>query len=290
MHDAAHTPADRPRDRGDVVTIKVGGSIQDDPAQLAGVAQSIAALARRTGRPCAVVHGGGKAISAAMTRAGLTARFVQGQRYTDGPTLAIAAEVLCGQVNAELCAALAQAGMRPAPLHALGACVLTASRIAEPDLGLVGTVEPAGVRTDVIRGLCHAGLVPVIAPVARDADGRGLGAFLNVNADLAGGAVAAALGSGAFLLVSDTPGVRTSAEPGSPCAVRLDPHAIDRLIASGVIDGGMLPKVRACLAALDAGADDVRIVDGRTPDCLAPHAPGTRVLRRAPAGDPPAVS
>lgn len=264
-----------------MVTIKVGGSIQDDPAQLLGVAESIAARVRRTGQPCAVVHGGGKAISAAMRQAGLPARFVQGQRYTDEPTLAIVARVLCGQVNAELCAALARAGLRPAPLHAQSACVLTAQRIAEPDLGLVGQVAPSGVRADVIRSLCAAGLVPVIAPVARDADAQGLGAFLNVNADLAGGAVAAALGSGAFLLVSDTPGVRTSPEPGSPCAGRIDAATIDRLTASGVIDGGMLPKVHACLAALAAGAGDVRIVDGRVPDCLSPGAPGTRVVPAA---------
>ncbi|MBL8990352.1 MAG: acetylglutamate kinase [Phycisphaerae bacterium] len=254
------------------VLIKVGGSIQDDPAQITAVMRDAAAAAR-AGRPCVVVHGGGKAISAAMNAAGLTPRFVAGQRYTDGPTLEIAERVLAETVNRELCAALAGAGARPYPLHSLGTCVLMASRSGETgkpgqppaDLGLVGRVHT--VAAEVLAGLCLQGFVPVIAPVAVESPRTaGSPGKLNVNADLAAGTVARALRPGAFVLVSDTPGVRTDATRYAP---ELDRAAVAGLIASGVIDGGMLPKIQACLEAIDAGVPDVSIIDGRVPGALA---------------------
>lgn len=254
------------------VVVKVGGSIQDDPAQIVEVMRDVAGAAR-AGRSCIVVHGGGKAISAAMNAAGLTPRFVAGQRYTDGPTLEIAERVLAETVNRELCAALADAGARPYPLHSLGTCVLLASRSGqtgkpgqpEADLGLVGRVHT--VAGEVIRGLCLQGFVPVIAPVAVERPRvAGSPGKLNVNADLAAGTVARAVRPGAFVLVSDTPGVRTDATRYAPV---LDHAAVGALIASGVIDGGMLPKIQACLEALDAGVPDVSIVDGRVPGALA---------------------
>lgn len=284
------------------LVVKIGGSIQDDPAQLRGVCADVSALASLGFRPV-LVHGGGKAITAAMAKAGLQARFVQGQRYTDAQTLAIAERVLVETVNRELLGYLADEGVRAEGLHSLGSagqCVLHAQRTgtdATPDkpsedLGLVGRVTR--VNTSVILGLTSGGVVPVIAPVALDLDapaapGAGPGK-LNVNADLAGGTVAAQLPAGCFILVSDTPGVRTDPARADSYARRLSREDVRRLTAEGVIAGGMLPKLTACFEALagsrgvgGAGktAARVAIVDGRVPRALLAAvlaAPGEPIL------------
>jgi acetylglutamate kinase len=263
--------------------VKVGGSIQDVPAQIGRVMLEVATL-RALGASVVVVHGGGKAISAATAAAGIQARFVGGQRFTDEATLAVAERVLAHTVNKELCDALRAAGASPAPLHSLGCNVLAAElQECEPgkELGLVGHITD--VRTDVIAGLCQAGHVPVIGPIA--SYNAAAPWKLNVNADLAGGAVACALAAARFILVSDTSGVRSV--PSDPASVipTLTRARIAELIASKAIDGGMLPKINACLDAFGGNeACHIMITDGRHPHgllsaVLAPeHAPATRVV------------
>jgi acetylglutamate kinase len=269
---ANHARLNALRERG--LVVKVGGSIQDDPAQLRAVCADVAILARLGFRPV-LVHGGGKAITAAMTKAGLQARFVQGQRFTDPPTLQIVERVLVEGVNRELIGFLSDEGVRAEGLHSLGQCVLRGQRTGtdpapdkpSEDLGLVGRVTQ--VNAPVVLGLTAAGVVPVIAPVALDAQPRaGEPGKLNVNADLAGGVVAAQLGAGAFILVSDTPGVRTDAQRADSFARTLSRAEVAHFTSTGVIAGGMLPKLTACLEALAAGAEVVRIVDGRLPRAL----------------------
>lgn len=305
--------------RGQTIVVKVGGSIQDDPAQMRLVMRDVSLLAA-AGAGVVVVHGGGKAISAAMKAAGLTPRFVKGQRYTDAATLAIAERVLARGVNAEIVAMLREAGCAAVPLHSLGCCVLGATRIADDDgedLGFVGRVKPAAaseaeegsavaelvsrasqtasgsgganarvsasVNVAVLKGLLLQSLTPVVAPVAIDLSASETDpGKLNVNADLAAGAVAGHMRAERFILVSDTPGVRVGADATS--FVRsLSVANIAELRASGVIDGGMIPKLQGCIDALAAGAKSVWIVDGRVPlATLAAaqdhaHTPGTRI-------------
>lgn len=275
--------------RGSTIVLKIGGSIQDDPAQLRAIAADAAALALQ-GAGVVVVHGGGKAISAAMRDAGLQPRFVAGQRYTDDATLAIAERVLVDTVNADLCAMIDEAGAPALGLHSRGTCALFADRAGQPgpsgqpeiDLGHVGLVR--SVATLVLRSLAHAGVVPVLAPVALERNpAPGAPGRLNVNADLAAGAVAAALRADRFVLVSDTAGVRRDpADPASTIPTLTRAHT-DRLIDAGAIDGGMLPKLRACFMALDAGVRHVSIIDGRHPGAvlrsiLEDAPPGTRVV------------
>jgi len=262
--------------------VKVGGSIQDVPQQIGQVMAQVATL-RALGANIVVIHGGGKAISAATKAAGIEPRFVSGQRFTDAATLAVAERVLATQVNAELCAALAAHGATPAPLHSLGCCVLEATlAITKPgfELGLVGTIT--SVRTDVIAALCHASHVPVIGPIATYAAAAPY--KLNINADLAGGAVAAALAASHFILVSDTAGVRTNPVDPATAAKALDRATISRLIASMAIDGGMLPKIEACLNVLATSPScHIMITDGRQPMGLLSAifepdlAPATRI-------------
>ena len=253
------------------LVVKVGGSIQDVPAQMAQVMGDAAALAAM-GVAVVVVHGGGKAISAAMASAGLAPRFIAGQRYTDEATLAIAEKVLAQTVNAELCAMLSAGGARPAPLHSLGECVLAARRwMVESDLGLVG--EVTAVRAERVRAILVEGRVPVIGPIALDEREASGGRRLNINADLAGGAVARALAPSRFVLVSDTAGVRSDPKDPATRLERLNEADVERLRASGAVDGGMLPKLHACFEAMgegqaSGGQRGVPIVDGRTAGAL----------------------
>ncbi len=272
--------------RGQLLVIKVGGSIQDQPDTMRSLMGEVAALSR-IGAQVVVVHGGGKAITAAMAAAGLQAKFVGGQRFTDESTLRIAERVLGLGVNAELVGYVKHAGARAVGLHSLGTCVLRARRVKaakpEDDLGFVG--EVIDVDGDVLRALAMSGVVPVVAPVAIDVESGERGrdecpGKLNVNADLAAGRVADALKPDAMLLVSDTPGVRVA--DGSYVKT-LSVQQIQQLKRDKVIDGGMLPKVQACLDAIAAGVGHVRIVDGRVRTALLGAAlqvgeTGTRLM------------
>lgn len=266
-------PAALLRLRAQRIVVKLGGSIQDDPARLALVARDVALL-NTMGARVVVVHGGGKAISAAMTSAGIPVRFVAGQRYTDVATLRVAERVLCRVVNPQLVGLIADAGAPALGLHSLGSCVLSARRTTDTgkpgdppvDLGLVGRVPVEGVATAILDGLTLQGLVPVVAPIAMDLDPDALEpAKLNVNADLAAGTVARALRADRFIMVSDTRGVRTDPKDPTTALATLTAAQIKPLITLGAIDGGMLPKLQGCLEALDAGCRLVCIIDGQVP-------------------------
>lgn len=270
---------------GRTILVKVGGSIQDNPDQMKAIAADIAELARR-GAAVVAVHGGGKAISAAMNAAGLQARFVLGQRYTDAATMAIVERVLCGDVNAQLVRDIAAAEVSAVPMTTLNQPVLYARRAGatdkegvEHDLGLVGRV--VRVDTAALASTVKGGVVPVIAPVAID-DANAPAGRLNVNADLAAGQVAQWEKVDTFILVSDTAGVRVD---GTNFAKTLTVAECNGLKASGVIDGGMIPKIDACLMALAKNAERrVCITDGRAAHGLLSAVvgddfPGTRIVR-----------
>ncbi len=261
------------RFRDKIVVVKVGGSVQEDPDKLRSMMGDIALMSAVGMRPV-IVHGGGKAITAAMEAAGLTARFVQGRRYTDRATLEIAERVLVNQANREILEHLTGAGSQAIGLHSMGSCVLFGERIMLPDrdnggartvdVGYVG--EVAEVNTVLLEALCEDGFIPVIAPVAvcRDASPEGVWK-LNVNADTAAGKVAAALRAEKLLMISDTHGIRTDPKDPQSYASTLTRAEIARLVETGVIGEGMLPKVEACLMALEAGVPKAHIIDGRIP-------------------------
>jgi acetylglutamate kinase len=249
--------------RDKTVVIKLGGSVMDDLAAEADLLRDVVFL-HTVGMQPIIVHGGGKEISKAMDEAGLEATFVQGLRYTDDRTLTLAEQVLCGRISKRIVDALGTFGVDAIALNSLTSCVLFAQRkyLTGPDnrridIGNVGEVQ--GVGDKVLRLLCGSGTVPVIAPIARDrAGGR-----LNVNADTAAGYVAAAVGAEKLVMVSDTHGIHTVADdPGSLCP-SLNRAQIDDLLARGIIGRGMIPKVEACLRALDAGTKKAHIIDGR---------------------------
>jgi len=215
-----------------------------------------------------VVHGGGRAISDAMERRGMEVQFVQGRRYTDQRTLTVVEHVLCNEVNRHLLSVIEALGSSAMGLHTLSSGVLFGEKLfleedgRKIDLGFVGRIT--SVNAKLIELLCKADTIPVIAPLARDKTG----ARLNCNADTAAGEVAAALKAEKFVVVSDTHGIRRDKEDAGSTIVSITRSEIQAMIADGTISAGMLPKVEACLRALDAGVSRAHIIDGSLPHAL----------------------
>jgi len=255
------------RFRSKTVLVKIGGSIMDSEQDLTDMLTDIVFLSTVGLRPI-IVHGGGKAISQAMDDRGLEVQFVQGRRYTDKRTLAVVEHVLCEQINAGLVDTIARLGASAMGLHTLSSGVLFGEKIflhqdgRQIDLGFVGGVE--AVNTKLVELLCEADTIPVIAPLARDKRGQ----KLNCNADTAAGAVAGALKVAKVVFVSDTHGIRRDPDDPDSLATLLNEAEIRDMIADGVISAGMLPKVEACLKALDAGVGQAHIIDGQIPHSL----------------------
>src|SRR5256885_3039305 len=234
-----------------VVVVKVGGSIMDEEQALSNLPSDIVFM-NYVGMQPVLVHGGGKAINQAMETAGLVPQMVMGRRYTDERTLAIAEHVLCNQINRFIVNFIQAQGCEAMGLHSLTSNVLFAEKtyLQGPDgrridLGMVGEVKNVNAR--LLQLLVQADSIPCIATIARDdAGGR-----LNVNADTAAGAVAAAMKAEKLVVVSDTHGIRTRPDDPESLVRHLTVAQIDDMVKSGVISKGMLPKVEACVAALN---------------------------------------
>jgi acetylglutamate kinase len=251
-----------------IVVVKVGGSIMDDEAALSNLLNDIVFM-NYVGMQPVLVHGGGKAINQAMETAGLKPQMVQGRRYTDERTLAIAEHVLCNQVNRFIVSFIQTQGCEAMGLHSLSSNVLFAEKtyLQRPDgrridLGMVGDVTSVNAR--LLQLLVQADSIPCIATIARDTAGN----RLNVNADTAAGAVAAAMKAEKLVVVSDTHGIRS--DPGDPESLvrSITVTQVDQMVKDGVITAGMLPKVEACVTALRGGVTKTHIIDGRIPHSL----------------------
>jgi acetylglutamate kinase len=250
------------------VVVKVGGSIMDDDQTLANILTDIVFM-NYVGIQPILVHGGGKAINDAMKTAGLEPQMVQGRRYTDDRTLAIAEHVLCNQINRFIVTFIQAQGCEAMGLHSLSSVVLFAEKTylageggRRIDLGHVGDVTQVNAR--LLELLVAADAIPVIATIARDQ----AGGKLNVNADTAAGAVAAAMKAEKIVVVSDTHGIRSDVNDPESRISHLEVREIAEMINEGRISAGMLPKVEACVTALKAGVNKAHIIDGRIPHAL----------------------
>jgi acetylglutamate kinase len=229
----------------EILVVKLGGTTIAEQSQ---VLAEIAGIARQ--RPVVLVHGGGKRITEWLERLGVPSRFEGGLRVTDAQSLEVAAAVLRGVVNSELVAGLRDLGVDAVGLSGVDGGLLIAERI--PELGLVASV--AGLRRDLLDAILVAGQVPVVAPLARDAEGI----VCNVNADDAAAGIAAGLGARQLVLMTDVDGVRDGA--GRKLDTLTAAEA-EHLIDAGVIAGGMVPKIRAALGALAWGGAEAIIAD-----------------------------
>jgi acetylglutamate kinase len=278
------------RDR--LTVIKLGGSAMEDSDNLRSTLQSVVFMATVGMRPI-LVHGGGKAIDRAMADAGLKPRKVQGRRYTDDETLQIVVRVL-QEINIAIERQIRQLNGRAVGMISGSLHCLFGERLLLPDadgrlldLGRVGRVTR--IDGDLLRDLCAASVVPVIPSLAQDAEEG----WLNINADTAAAAVAANLRAEKLVLLTDTPGIfRDRTNPASLFR-SLDAAGCQDLIARGVIEEGMIPKVEACLESLRAGVRKTHIIDGRVRHSLlleiyTDHGVGTEIVLKQPDRPSPA--
>jgi acetylglutamate kinase len=255
----------------EILVVKLGGTTIADQSQ---VLEEVAATARQ--RPVVLVHGGGRRITEWLERLGVPSRFEGGLRVTDPAALEVAAAVLRGVVNSELVAGLRTLGVDAVGLSGVDGGLLIAERI--PELGLVARV--VGLRRDLLDAILVGGQVPVVAPLARDESGI----VCNVNADDAAAGIAAGLGARQLVLMTDVDGVRDAE------GRRLDHLTVgeaEALIESGVINGGMVPKIRAALSAVTWEGSEAIIADSSADRALerALTEPtfGTRITATRPA-------
>lgn len=279
------------RFHGRTFVVKYGGHAMTDEALKQSFARDICLL-HYVGIRVVVVHGGGPQIDQTLRQMGIQSTFRAGLRVTDAETMKVVEMVLSGQVNSDIVGLICSQGGRAMGLSGRDDTFIRARRANKVDgvdadgnaitidLGLVGEVEH--VEPKLIRELCASGFVPVIAPVAVDAEGTPL----NVNADTAAGEVAAALGAAKLVLMTDVAGVRDAA--GKHLS-SLGATRTEELIQSGVISGGMIPKVRCALSAVEKGVEKVHIIDGRQRHALlleifTDRGVGTEIHADVPAG------
>lgn len=223
-----------------IIIIKIGGNELSSPGYISELAGTIAAL--QLNSACILVHGGGKSVSGLMARLGITPKFIDGQRMTDEAALEVTEMVLSGQINKTLVLALIEAGLDAIGMSGIDRALLR----VEPwsvQMDRVGRI--IHVRAEVLLKLCAEGIVPVISPISYGPAGK-----YNVNADHAAGAIAGAVGAERTFFVTNVAGVNVDDQP----AKQLSPVEIDRLIRTGKIFGGMIPKVQAATAALSLGS------------------------------------
>ncbi|PIQ82119.1 MAG: acetylglutamate kinase [Candidatus Omnitrophica bacterium CG11_big_fil_rev_8_21_14_0_20_64_10] len=248
--------------RGKVFVIKTGGNALSEEAARTQLLQDLVFLQLAGIRPV-LVHGGGPEISRAIKAAGGKAKFVQGLRVTDRKTLGIVARTLRGR-NRSLVKELRAFGGRTASIDCgrTGILETTRRRVGGADIGWVGKIQ--AVRPAAIERLLREEVIPVVVPMGRDRQGR----LYNVNADQAGAALAAGLKAEKFVLVTDVLGVLKDQKNKRGLIGHLRRSEANRLITRGVIQGGMIPKARACIEALDRGVHKTHMIDIRIPHGL----------------------
>lgn len=253
------------RFQGRTFVVKYGGHAMVDEELKESFSRDVCLL-RYVGIRVVVVHGGGPQINRMLERVGITSTFTSGLRVTDDETMELVEMVLGGGVNQEIVGMICQHGGRAIGLSGKDDRFLVAKKLDRVkakdaqgetvlvDLGRVGDV--VHVETGVVEQLANNGFIPVIAPIGVDEQGRSL----NVNADTAAGAIGGALHAAKLILMTDVEGVKTAS---GELLTSLDATTAEKLIDDGVITGGMIPKVRCALEAVQSGVEQVHVIDGR---------------------------
>ena len=252
--------------RGKITVVKLGGSLMEDKDAMMHLITDLVIM-ETVGMKPVVVHGGGAAISKAMTEAGVVPHFVQGRRYTDEATLKVVKEVLAKKISTGLVEQVKfYGGSAVALSDALDTNVLYGRKATlkddsgeEVDLGWVGEVTRVDV--DKIVECCNRGEIPIIPSYTVVDDGGRQG--LNVNADVAATEVAKQLRANKLIFVSEVNGVRTDPNDPNSMINSLTADEARKLLASGAIVGGMIPKIQSCLKTIERGVEKIHIINGR---------------------------
>ncbi len=248
--------------RGSVFVIKYGGAAMVDNGFAQMVMQDVVLMHCVGIRPV-IVHGGGPEISEAMKRLGKQPTFVKGLRVTDAETMEIVEMVLTGKTNRRLVSAIHQQGGKAVGLSGKDGALLVARKMeSDPDLGFVGEIEQ--VNSEVLFSLLEGGYIPVVSPIGMGRDG----ATYNLNADHVAGELAGAVQAEKLILMTDVQGVMSDPEKPDSLISELNYNDAQRMIESGRIGGGMIPKLQACFRALEKGVPRTHIIDGRIPHAL----------------------
>lgn len=246
-----------------IVVVKLGGSFMDNDEEFRKVLMDVVFMQAVGMRPI-VVHGGGKAITRAMEKAGLTANFVQGMRVTDEATVNVVEQVLSKEINPEIVATVNALGGKAQGFS--GTEIFTCCKMwlkgpagEKMDAGFLG--EVVKVNVEPLYECIRKGITPIISPTARGEDGH----IYNCNADVAAAQAAIALKAKRLVFMSDVPGLLSDPKNPQTLISHLQIGEVEGLKKSGVVDKGMIPKVDSAVAAVKAGVEKVSFVDGRVP-------------------------
>ncbi|HEY9783632.1 MAG TPA: acetylglutamate kinase [Leptolyngbyaceae cyanobacterium] len=246
---------------GRIVVVKYGGAAMKDSTLKDKVIRDIVFLSCVGVRPV-VVHGGGPEINSWLDKLGIEPQFKHGLRVTDAATMDVVEMVLVGRVNKELVSLISRAGGSAVGLCGKDGNLIKARPEGREGIGFVGEVTSMDVR--LLESLLKDGYIPVVSSVATDEQGQAY----NVNADTVAGELAAALGAEKLILLTDTAGILKDYKDPSTLFPRLDIQEARELIESGIVSGGMIPKVKCCVRSLAQGVRAAHIIDGRIPHAL----------------------
>jgi acetylglutamate kinase len=258
---------------GKTIVIKYGGNAMINDELKKAVMNDVI-LMKLVGMNPVLVHGGGPEITQLLKRLDIKSSFVNGLRVTDAATMEVVEMVLVGKVNKEIVAQINQLGGKAVGLSGKdGEMILARKQYAiisdengneiEADIGSVGEVER--INTGIIETIMNTnGYIPVIAPIGAGAAGE----TYNINADYVAGEIAAALGAEKLMLLTDVEGILSDVNDKSSIISVLKTSEVDGFINKGIIAGGMIPKVRCCVKALEAGVKRTHIIDGRVPHSI----------------------
>lgn len=246
---------------GRIIVVKYGGAAMKDSNLKEKVIRDIVFLSCVGLRPV-VVHGGGPEINSWLDKLGIEPQFKNGLRVTDAATMDVVEMVLVGRVNKEIVSLINQAGGSAVGLCGKDGNLVKARPQGDEGIGFVGEVSAMNPR--LIEALVKDGYIPVISSVAADDDGQAY----NINADTVAGEIAAALGAEKLILLTDTPGILENYKDPSTLIAKLDIQQARKLIESGIVGGGMIPKVNCCVRSLAQGVKASHIIDGRIPHAL----------------------
>ncbi|MGH7739481.1 MAG: acetylglutamate kinase, partial [bacterium] len=264
---------------GSTVVVKYGGSTRSGADELKSTLQDVV-LMKFVGMKPVVVHGGGKDISRITEKLGIRSRFVDGLRVTDLPTMEVVEMVLGGKINKELVSVIHQLGGQAVGLSGKDGALLRADRVKSKsgkDIGFVGKVSK--VNTSILDILDREQFIPVIAPLGMGPEGQ----TYNINADEAAGAIAGAVKAEKLVFLTDVPGICRKKEDPKTLMSSIKAKEVPKLIKKGIISGGMIPKIEACLSAIRQGVHKTHIIDGTQPHALlleifTPSGVGTEII------------
>ena len=269
--------------RNSIMVVKFGGSAMEDPGLVESTMRDVVLLEAIGIRPI-VVHGGGKAVSAELRKQDIPVRFVNGLRYTCEKTIKIVDDVLHTQVNAALVRLGNENGGKMIGLSGKGILHAVRTKSVDPvtcerqDVGFVGEISAVNVAP--IMEALEAGLTPVVTPLGVGIDGQ----VYNINADIAACKIAEAIHARKLVFLSDVPGVLADCENPDSVIPTIRTDEIDGLVLRKVLSGGMLPKIKRCVEALNSGINKVHLIDGRINHTLlleifTDHGVGTQIVR-----------